>query len=134
MKLEVANAARSQLTSVRAELGRLIQQLADARGDLERAATPVRRLDAVLAELDRAEAELTALRATDEGELAAWLTAGAGGARPAASAATLAAEQRVGELIRDGGAAHSRLPALQNEVGRCSTIVASIAREQRRAI
>jgi hypothetical protein len=99
------------LSPARDRLRQAIAALAFAQRDLEVAATPVRRLDSVLAEAERLSRELACLQGEDEAELGRWIAEGGVGARPQPSSATVAASARLVALAPEVRAVSSALPA-----------------------
>src|SRR6266404_3060188 len=75
----------------RVRLRAAVAALAVAQRDLEDTTAPVRRLDAVLAEAERLNRELTCSKDEDETELGRWIAQGGVGDRPRPSATTVAA-------------------------------------------
>jgi hypothetical protein len=109
-----------QLSSpARASLARLNEGFAAAIADLERDRAPEERLRNVVAQLDAVEAELRGFRERDDNALAAWLASGKGD-RPSPLPETLACEQRLIQARRDGDAARTALPGLQEAVQRAA--------------
>jgi hypothetical protein len=106
--------APTPLSPARSELAAAIEQLRQAQHEAAVAAGPANRLHQVVADLERAETELAGLRAEDERLLGAWLADGAETARPQPSPATLTAERKLAQLVRDGAAARSALPLAEN--------------------
>ncbi len=99
------------LSPARDRLGKAIAALAFAQHGLEDATTPVRRLDAVLAEAERLNRELACLQCNDEAELGRWIAEGGVSARPQPSAATVAANANLAALAPEVRAVSSALPA-----------------------
>jgi len=98
------------LSPARDRLGKAIAALAFAQHGLEDATTPVRRLDAVLAEAERLNRELACLQCNDEAELGRWIAEGGVSARPQPSAATVAANANLAALAPEVRAVSSALP------------------------
>jgi hypothetical protein len=101
---------RPPLSPARGELARAIALVGEAQRECATAAEPAHRLHEVVAKLERAENELTELRAEDERLLGEWLAAGAADPRPQPSPATLEAERKLAVLVRDGAAARTARP------------------------
>ena len=99
------------LSPARDRLGQAIAALALAQRDLEDATTPVRRLDAVLAEAERLNRELACFQSEDEAELGQWIAQGSFSTRPQPSAATVAANASLVALAPEVRAVSSALPA-----------------------
>jgi hypothetical protein len=99
------------LSPARDRLRAAITALAAAQDNLEAATTPVRRLDAVLAEAERLNRELAATRDEDEAALGRWIAEGSVGDRPRPSATTAGFNASRGELALEARAAASALPA-----------------------
>lgn len=132
--LAVVTTGDPPLSGARAQLSRLIAQLAAARAHLEETQQPAQRLAAVVADLDAAERQLATLRAADADVLGAWLVNGGTTARPQPSPATLAAEQRLINLRQDAGAAQSALPAAESAVQRAVAVVQRLQHSHGRAL
>ena len=103
------------LSPTRDGLRQAISALASAQHNLEDATTPVRRLDAVLAEAERLNRELASLQCEDEAELGRWIAEGGDGARPQPSAATVEANASLVASAPEVRAASSALPAARAE-------------------
>jgi hypothetical protein len=91
-------------------LRQAIAELDAASRELDEAQRPTHRLSTAVAELEAAEHNLAELRGQDDAVLAAWLTEGAEGPRPAPNPGTLDAERRIAQLNRDGAAPRAALP------------------------
>lgn len=115
-KFAVVETTDPPLSPARLQLRHRNEQFASAITDLERDRVPEKRLMAVVAELDEAEAELQRLRTEDERILGEWLGSGDDTPRPTASDATLECEQRLRRLRVDGDAARKMLPTVQDAV------------------
>jgi len=99
------------LSPPRDRLRATIAALALAQRDLEDAAAPVRRLDAVLAEVERLDRELGCSKGKDEAALGRWIAQGGVGDRPQPSATTVAADASLGGLAPEVRAVDAALPA-----------------------
>jgi hypothetical protein len=99
------------LSPARDRLGQAIAALAFAQRDLEGATTPIRRLEAVLAEAERLNRELACLQCNDEAELGRWIAEGGDSARPRPSDATAAADASLAALAPEVRAVSAALPA-----------------------
>jgi hypothetical protein len=99
------------LSPARDRLRATIAALALAQRDLEDATAPVRRLDAVLAEVERLDYELGCSKGKDEAALGRWIAQGGVGDRPQPSATTVAADASLGELAPEVRAVAWALPA-----------------------
>jgi len=103
------------LSPARDRLRMAIAALAAAQRDLEDAAAPVRRLDAVLAEAERLKRELAGARDEDQAALGRWIAQGGVGDRPQPSVTAVAADASLGELAPEVRAVASALPAARTD-------------------
>lgn len=122
------------LSEPRVRLAGAIAALNVAVEEMETAGQPCRRLGAALQACEAAARELAELRASDDAILATWLAEACPGPRPEPSGATLAAERRLAQLMRDGMAARSALPDAEAVFQRCAEIVRQLQRERDEAV
>jgi hypothetical protein len=111
MMVEIQGAGAITSSPARARLRAAIASLAVAQSDLEDATVRVRRLDAVLAEVERLNREIASARGEDEKALGRWIAEGGVGDEPLSSATTAGSNARLGELTPQVRAAVSALPA-----------------------
>jgi hypothetical protein len=94
----------------RQELFRLNEAIAAATAERDRAQEVVDRLSLPVTNLDKAIAELTAVRSEYDRRISAWYADGCPGCRPDESADLAALENTVRQLTQDGNASRPALP------------------------
>jgi hypothetical protein len=120
--------------SARQELSRLNRELETATADRDEAQRQVDRLGRPAANLDKAIADLTAVRSEYDRQISAWYGSGCPGCRPDEPSDLAALEQVVRQLTGDGNASRPALEAAQNALDERNRILGSLGARKASAL
>ncbi len=127
------------LSSARAALAQTIEALDGAQDRLQRAHAPLREIERIRAaasyrEATELRAEIGRLRCAHEAELAAWVDAGAEGARPVPATELLDAERRLGEIAAAADEAGAQISIAQEGYAGAAARVHTATADRDRAV
>lgn len=132
MPLALVEDAEPQLTGVRAELAAANDALTAAIADRDAQHQPLSRLNKVIADHQRAEAQRLQLQSEYDNELGRWLADG-DGPRPQPSQQLMAAEEWSRSTRASAAAAEARMEVAAAEASQSSAAVAAAAFRQKSA-